>query len=104
MEICRDEIFGPVISVLKFNDLEEAIGLANDTPYGLFGAVFSADQKKVHQVVTRVECGEIFVNTYFAQWYDAPFGGFKASGVGRELSEAGLENFLETKTVVYDCD
>ena len=51
-----------------------------------------------------MECGHISVNNYFLNWYDTPFGGYKSSGVGRELGEDGLENFLETKTIVYDCD
>jgi len=65
MEIVKDEIFGPVISVLKFNDLEEAISLANNTEYGLSGGVFSTDSKKVHKVVQRIECGQVSVNNYF---------------------------------------
>lgn len=104
MEIAKDEIFGPVTSVFRYSDLDEAIAIANDTPYGLAGAVFSTDQKKCHRVVQNMECGGVTVNNYFSIFYDTPFGGYKQSGVGRELGDEGLESFLESKTVVYDCD
>ena len=104
MEIVSDEIFGPVQSVMRFSDLDEAISLANNTQYGLVGAVFSADTKKTQQVVQEMQCGQINVNNYFQMFYDMPFGGYKMSGVGREMGTMGLDNYLETKTVIHDCN
>ena len=60
--------------------------------------------KKAHRVVQRMQCGQVYVNTYFSMFYDAPFGGYKQSGFGREMGEEGLNNYLETKSVIYDCD
>jgi aldehyde dehydrogenase (NAD+) len=100
----RDEIFGPVTSVLKFSEIDEAIAIANNSEYGLVGGVFSADQIKTHKVVGEMQCGAVYVNNWFNMFYDAPFGGYKQSGFGREMGEEGIESFLETKSVIYDCN
>ena len=104
MKIVREEIFGPVISVLKFKDVDEVIKRANDTPYGLVGSVFSANQQICHKVAKGLQCGQVYVNNYFQMSSVVPFGGYKQSGIGRELSQQGLDRFMETKTIVYDCN
>lgn len=99
MAIATDEIFGPVVSVLKFKDLEEVIPRANDTMYGLAAAVWTQDIDKAHTFAERVKAGTVWVNCYNIVDPAAPFGGFKMSGVGRELSEQALDAYTETKTV-----
>ncbi|MCC6510398.1 MAG: aldehyde dehydrogenase family protein [Pirellulaceae bacterium] len=99
MAIARDEIFGPVMSVLKFSDWEELITRANDTFYGLAAAVWTRDISKAHDFARRVRAGTIWVNCYDVFDAAAPFGGFKMSGQGRELGEEGLKAYTESKTV-----
>ncbi|MDT5087399.1 MAG: aldehyde dehydrogenase [Mycobacterium sp.] len=98
-EIAQQEIFGPVLAVIAFDDDDEAVRIANNSIYGLAGAVFSADQDRALAVARRIRAGSFSVNggNYFSA--DAPFGGFKQSGVGREMGLAGLEEFLERKTI-----
>jgi acyl-CoA reductase-like NAD-dependent aldehyde dehydrogenase len=102
MTIAKEEIFGPVMSVLKFSDTDEVIRRANDTQYGLTASVFTSSMSTAQKVATGVKAGFMNVNTYFAIGACVPFGGMKQSGTGRELSDEGLKNFLEPKTVVYD--
>lgn len=99
MKIAQEEIFGPVLSVLKFSNVEEVIKRANDTTFGLAAAVWTSDVKKAHQVSHALRAGTVWVNCYDVFDAAAPFGGFKQSGMGRELGEAGLANYTETKTV-----
>jgi len=99
MTIAREEIFGPVLSILTYRDTDEAIAIANDTLYGLQAYVFSADAKRAHEVASRLEAGRVLVNT-LAHEPAAPFGGFKQSGIGREYGTFGLEAFLEPKSVL----
>jgi len=99
MAIASDEIFGPVVSVLRFKDLDEVVGRANNTFYGLAAAVWTRDIGKAHAIADRVQAGTVWVNCYNVVDTAAPFGGFKMSGMGRELGEKGLENYTETKTV-----
>jgi aldehyde dehydrogenase (NAD+) len=99
MTIAREEIFGPVLSILTYRDIEEAISIANDTHYGLQAYVFSADAKRAREVASRLEAGRVLVNT-LAHEPAAPFGGFKQSGIGREYGTFGLEAFLEPKSVI----
>ncbi|QDV70618.1 Aldehyde dehydrogenase PuuC [Rosistilla carotiformis] len=99
MTIAQHEIFGPVLSVLKFKDYEEMIQRANNTYFGLAAAVWTSDIKKAHDYAARVRAGTIWVNCYDVFDAAAPFGGFKMSGHGRELGEEGLRAYLENKTV-----
>ena len=98
MTIARDEIFGPVLSIIAYDNEEEAIQIANDTVYGLSGAVWAADKDKAIAIARRIRTGQIAVNGG-AFNINAPLGGYKQSGVGREYSEYGFEEFLEIKSM-----
>jgi len=98
MSVAREEIFGPVLSMLRFRSLDEAIAIANDTPYGLAAYVQTQDLDKARQVARRLRAGGVYLNGA-AQDYDAPFGGFKQSGNGRECGVYGLLEFLEYKAI-----
>jgi aldehyde dehydrogenase (NAD+) len=99
MAIATDEIFGPVMQVLKFKDVDEVIDRANTTDYGLAAAVWTRDIGKAHTIAGRVRAGTVWVNCYDVFDAAAPFGGFKISGIGRELGEIALTNYTEHKTV-----
>jgi aldehyde dehydrogenase (NAD+) len=99
MRIAREEILGPVMSVIPFKDVEEVITRANRTHYGLAAGVWTRDIKKAHAVANGVRAGTIWVNCYHVLDTRAPFGGFKQSGIGRELGEYGLQEYTEVKTV-----
>ena len=99
MAIAKDEIFGPVLSVIKFRDVEEAILRGNTTDYGLAAAVWTRDIGKAHSIAHRLRAGTVWINCYDVFDAAAPFGGFKQSGIGRELGEKGLDNYTEVKTV-----
>ena len=97
-EVAQEEVFGPVLAVIPYDDEDHAVAIANDSVYGLSGAVLSADDDRATAVARRIRTGTFSVNggQYFAA--DAPFGGFKQSGIGREMGVAGLEEFLELRT------
>ena len=99
MTIAREEIFGPVLAVLPFDDVEHGIALANQTMYGLAAGIWTKDIAKAHRAARAIRAGTVWINTY--NFYDsgAPFGGFKASGFGRDLGKDALDGYLETKTV-----
>ena len=97
--IAREEIFGPVASVIPFDDEEDAIRIANDTPYGLAAAVWSRDIFKAMRMVKALRCGIVWVNHMQPTYVEAPWGGYKQSGFGRELGPWGVEEYLETKQV-----
>jgi aldehyde dehydrogenase (NAD+) len=99
MKIATDEIFGPVMSVLTFNDIDEVIQRGNNTFYGLAAAVWTRDVAKAHYMAKALKAGTVWVNCYDVFDAAAPFGGFKMSGIGRELGIRGLDAYLETKTV-----
>ncbi len=98
MTIAQEEIFGPVLSILPYDDEDEAVRIANDSVYGLAGGVWSADPERAKAVARRVRTGQVEIN---GGSYNplAPFGGYKQSGNGRELGRFGLEEFLQTKSL-----
>ena len=104
MAIARDEIFGPVLSVLKFSELEELVRRSNATNFGLAAAVWTRDVSRAHDVARRLRAGTVWINCYDVFDAAAPFGGFKQSGFGRELGERGLDPYLETKTVTVNLE
>ncbi|MBW4796046.1 aldehyde dehydrogenase family protein [Pseudomonas tolaasii] len=99
MTIAREEIFGPVLSVITYNDEEEALTIANDTPYGLQAYILSSDPQRAQKLASDIDAGRVLINT-LAHEPRAPFGGFKQSGIGREYGTYGLEAFLEPKSVL----
>lgn len=101
MRIAREEIFGPVISVIAYDNDDDAIRIANDSPYGLGGGVWSTDPGRALAVARRVRTGTFTVNGSSPGW-DAPFGGYKSSGLGREFGTAGLSHYVELKSIGID--
>jgi betaine-aldehyde dehydrogenase len=99
MRIVQEEIFGPVLAVQKFKDEAEAIEMANDTIYGLAGAVFTNDIARAHRVIRKLRAGITWINTYHPTYNEAPWGGYKQSGIGRELGTYGYEAYTEVKQV-----
>ncbi|MGH7676684.1 MAG: aldehyde dehydrogenase family protein, partial [Gemmatimonadales bacterium] len=99
MTIAREEIFGPVLAVLPFDDFDHAVRLANQTMYGLAAGIWTRDIQKAHRAARAIRAGTVWINTY--NFYDsaAPFGGFKASGYGRDLGREALDGYTEVKTV-----
>jgi acyl-CoA reductase-like NAD-dependent aldehyde dehydrogenase len=102
MAIAQEEIFGPVLAVLGFDDEEEAISLANRTIYGLAAAVWTKDVKKAHRFAREIEAGTVWINTYHPLDAASPFGGYKQSGYGRELGAAALDLYTQVKSVWVD--
>jgi aldehyde dehydrogenase (NAD+) len=99
MTIAREEIFGPVLVIIPYDDEEDAIRIANDSDYGLSGGVWSASEERALAVARRIRSGTVAVNGGIYYGADAPFGGYKQSGVGREMGREGFEEYLETKTL-----
>ena len=102
MTIAREEVFGPVLATLVFDEVEQAIELANQTPYGLAAAVWTRDVKKAHAVSRQLKAGTVWINTYGLMDAALPFGGYKSSGFGRELGAHAIDHYTETKTVWLD--
>ena len=99
MRIVQEEIFGPVLVVQKFKDEAEAIEMANDTIYGLAGAVFTSDIARAHRVIRKLRAGITWINTYHPTYNEAPWGGYKQSGIGRELGTYGYDAYTEVKQI-----
>lgn len=99
MTVVREEIFGPVVTIQTFKTEEEAVALANDTPYGLAGAVFTSDATRAVRVIKEIRAGITWINCYNPTYNEAPWGGYKMSGIGRELGIHGLEEYQEVKQI-----
>ena len=104
MKIVQEEIFGPVVVVQKFASEEEAIELANDTSYGLAGAVFTSDVTRAYRVIKSMRAGITWINGYHNTYTECPWGGYKQSGWGRELGTFGLEAYSEVKQINLNLD
>jgi acyl-CoA reductase-like NAD-dependent aldehyde dehydrogenase len=101
MTVAQEEIFGPVVTVIPFEDEKDAIRIANDTRYGLFATVWTGDPARGHRVAKAIKSGMVGINMPFTAFPGIPFGGYKQSGFGRELSIDTLELYLETKGVLF---
>jgi aldehyde dehydrogenase (NAD+)/betaine-aldehyde dehydrogenase len=101
MTVAQEEIFGPVVTAIPFEDEKDAIRIANDVRYGLFATVWTGDPARGHRVAKRIESGMVGINTPFTAFPGIPFGGYKQSGFGRELSIETLDLYLETKGVIF---
>jgi aldehyde dehydrogenase (NAD+) len=97
--VVREEVFGPVLAALTFTEEDEAIKLANDTPYGLAGAVWTKDVHRAHRVAAKIKAGSVWINAYRVVAPSVPFGGFKASGLGRENGLHAVDEYLEEKAI-----
>ncbi len=102
MTIAREEIFGPVMSVLEFADEDEVIARANDTEFGLAAGVFTADLSRGHRVIGQLQAGTCWINAYNLTPVEVPFGGYKQSGIGRENGIAALTHYSQIKTVYVE--
>jgi aldehyde dehydrogenase (NAD+) len=99
MEIAREEVFGPVLSVLTFKDDAEAVEIANSTDYGLVGGVFTRDLDRATRAARQIRAGQVFVNEWYAGGVETPFGGVGKSGYGREKGREALWNYVQTKNI-----
>ncbi len=99
MQIARKEVFGPVVCVIPFDELDEALAVANDTDFGLAGAVWTKDLRRALYCVDRLNAGTVWVNNYRATSFTTPFGGYKRSGLGREGGTEAIKEYLQQKSV-----
>jgi aldehyde dehydrogenase (NAD+) len=104
MRIAQEEVFGPVLVVVPFDDSEDAVDLANDVQYGLTAGVFTNDVRRAHRVARDLEAGNVYVNKWFGDTNQTPFGGYKKSGIGREKGLEALDSYLQTKNVAINLD
>lgn len=99
MKIVKEEIFGPVVAISKFSTEAEVIKKANDTSYGLAAAVFTQKVTKAHKVARKIQAGMVFINSSGDSHFGIPFGGYKSSGIGRELGQYALDAYTQSKAV-----
>jgi aldehyde dehydrogenase (NAD+) len=104
MTVAREEIFGPVQSVIAFDDVDEAIAIANDTPYGLSAGIFTSDVGAAHRIASQLAAGQVQVNRYIGAGVEVPFGGYKHSGLGREKGLEALRHYTQVKSVIVAVD
>jgi acyl-CoA reductase-like NAD-dependent aldehyde dehydrogenase len=100
MTVAQEEVFGPVVAVIPFEDEDEAVRIANDTRYGLYATVWTSDPGRGHRLAQRLKAGQVAINTPYTTRPGVPFGGYKQSGFGRELALETIESYLETKSVL----
>ena len=99
MRIAQEEVFGPVLAVIPFEDEEDAIAIGNDVVFGLAAGVWTRDIKRALTMANRLQAGTVWVNTYRAVSFMSPFGGYKRSGIGRESGQEMIKEYLQTKSV-----
>lgn len=104
MRIAQEEIFGPVLSIIPFDTEEDAIRIANDSAYGLAAGVHTKDLRRAHRVASQIKAGTVWVNCYNQYDPSVPYGGYKASGYGRECGPESLESYTQTKSVWIGMD
>ena len=104
MRVAQEEIFGPVLSVIPYGDDEDPVALGNDVAYGLVAGVFTSDVRRAHRAAQRLEAGNVYVNKWFGDTNQTPFGGYKQSGIGREKGLEALDSYLQTKNVAINLD
>jgi aldehyde dehydrogenase (NAD+) len=102
MEVAREEVFGPVQCVIAVEDDDEAVAVANDSPYGLAAGIFTSSLSKAHRLAARLEVGQVQINRFPSGGVDTPFGGYKQSGVGREKGVEAVRHYTQLKTVIVD--
>jgi aldehyde dehydrogenase (NAD+) len=100
--VAQEEIFGPVVSLIRFEGEDQAVAIANDTSYGLAAGVWTENVRRAHRMVQRLRAGTVWVNNYRLVSHALPFGGWKQSGVGREMGPDALNEFTEVKSVWID--
>jgi aldehyde dehydrogenase (NAD+) len=104
MRVAQEEIFGPVLTVIPFESEAQALELANDVEYGLVSGIFTSDVKRAHRFARRLEAGNVYVNKWFGDTNQTPFGGYKHSGIGREKGLEALDSYLQTKNVAVNLE
>jgi aldehyde dehydrogenase (NAD+)/betaine-aldehyde dehydrogenase len=102
MRVWREEIFGPVVVIVPFDDEREAVAMANDSEYGLMATIWTGSDSQAHRVASQIDSGLVGVNMPYTAMPGVPFGGFKQSGIGRELSADSLDAYYETKGVLFN--
>jgi acyl-CoA reductase-like NAD-dependent aldehyde dehydrogenase len=97
--IAQNEVFGPVLSIIPFEDEEEAVAIANGTQFGLAAGVWTLDIRRAHRMARQLQAGTVWINMYRAMTFNSPFGGFKSSGIGRQNGIEAMDQYLQTKSV-----
>jgi len=104
MRVAQEEIFGPVLTVIPYGDDEDPVDIGNDVDYGLVAGVFTNDVRRAHRAAQRLEAGNVYVNKWFADTNQTPFGGYKKSGIGREKGLEALDSYLQSKNIAINLE